>query len=305
MTQEIFSQNLRQLRTQKGLTQEQLANILGVSIQSVSRWECGNTLPDVMLLPEIARLYGVTVDDLYRADPRGYPNYAQRLLAVYEASGRTEDFLSAEQEFQRMQAEDMTADDFRSWGVLYHYMTKHCAAQAQQKLEQAMRHPQVPEQVFTAAAQQKIALLCDLGKGHQEAARYDAALAASPADYKLWLLCAAAHEFAGEYEKALDVVTRGLEKFPEKASLYVHAGDICRAMQRYEEAFSYWQQALALNSEFLDAAYSMGFCYEELGRYGDAHRVWTGLVRELDRRGLVIEREFPAKLAENCLKKTE
>ena len=97
MRSETFSRNLRRLRQEKNLTQEQLANMLGVSTQSISRWECGNTLPDVMLLPEIAQLYGVTIDDLYRKEITGYPSYAQRLLAVYEASGRAEDFLAAEE----------------------------------------------------------------------------------------------------------------------------------------------------------------------------------------------------------------
>ena len=303
MNSEIFSRNLRRLRLQKNLTQEQLANLLGVSVQSVSRWECGNTLPDVMLLPVIAKLYGVTVDDLYRADARGYPSYAQRLLAVYEASGRTEDFLAAEQEFARMSASERTADDLRSWGVLYHYMMKHSAIQAQRKLEQAMLHPDVTEQVFSSAAQQKIVLLCDQGKGHEEAQRYDRELAADPNDYRRWLLCTAAHEYAGAYEQALDVVRKGLERFPEKASLYIHAGDICRSLRRYEDAFSYWNKALELDSSFLDAMYSMGFCYEELERYQEAHDIWTELVRELDRRGLVIEREYPARMAENCLRR--
>ncbi len=303
MNSEIFSRNLRRLRLQKNLTQEQLANLLGVSVQSVSRWECGNTLPDVMLLPVIAKLYGVTVDDLYRADATGYPSYAQRLLAVYEASGRTEDFLAAEQEFARMSASERTADDLRSWGVLYHYMMKHCALLAQRKLEQAMLHPDVTEQVFSSAAQQKIVLLCDQGKGHEEAQRYDRELAADPNDYRRWLLCTAAHEYAGAYELALDVARKGLERFPEKASLYIHAGDICRSLRRYEDAFSYWNKALELDSSFLDAMYSMGFCYEELERYQEAHDIWTELVRELDRRGLVIEREYPARMAENCLKR--
>lgn len=303
MSSEIFSRNLRRLRLQKKLTQEQLANLLGVSVQSVSRWECGNTLPDVMLLPVIAKLYGVTVDDLYRADAKGYPNYAQRLLAVYEASGRTEDFLAAEQEFARMSASERTADDLRSWGVLYHYMMKHSAIQAQRKLEQAMLHPDVTEQVFSSAAQQKIVLLCDQGKGHEEAQRYDRELAADPNDYRRWLLCTAAHEYAGAYERALDVARKGLERFPEKASLYIHAGDICRSLRRYEDAFSYWNKALELDSSFLDAMYSMGFCYEELERYQEAHDIWTELVRELDRRGLVIEREYPARMAENCLRR--
>lgn len=65
----MLTENLKRLRCEKGLTQEQVAHRLGVSPQSVSRWECAATLPDVMLLPELARLYGVTVDDLYRHHP--------------------------------------------------------------------------------------------------------------------------------------------------------------------------------------------------------------------------------------------
>ena len=303
MNNELFSRNLRRLRLQKKLTQEQLANRLGVSVQSVSRWECGNTLPDVMLLPVIAKLYGVTVDDLYREDATGYPSYAQRLLAVYEASGRTEDFLAAEQEFARMPEKELTADDLRAWGVLYHYMMKHSALQAQRKLEQAMVHPDVSEQVWSSAAQQKIVLLRDQGRGHEEAERYDRELAADPGDHRRWLLCTAAYAYAGEHEKALDVARKGMARFPEKASLYIHAGDICRSLHRYEEAFAYWRKAQELDSSYLDAMYSMGFCHEELGQYQQAHDVWTELVRVLDRRGLVIEREYPARMAEQCLKR--
>ena len=60
---QLFSKNLKRLRTEKNYTQEEAAQILGVTAQTVSRWECGTTLPDVMLLPEIAKLYCVTVDD--------------------------------------------------------------------------------------------------------------------------------------------------------------------------------------------------------------------------------------------------
>ena len=305
MNSEGFSRNLRRLRSEKNLTQEQLANILGVSIQSVSRWECGNTMPDIMLLPVIAKLYGVTIDDLYREEARGYPSYAQRLLAVYEASGRSEDFLAAEQAFSRMSPNELTADDLRSWGVLYHYMMQHSAVQAQQKLEQAMQHPEVSDQVYSSAAQQKIMLLCDQGKGSEAAAEYERRLADAPVNPILWVLCTAAYEFIGNYEKALDIAERGIEQFPGSASLHVHAGDICRALKRYDTAFSYWRKALALDSTYLDALYSMGFCYEELERYEDAYCVWIDLVRELDSRGLVINRAYPAKMAEKCKQKIQ
>lgn len=302
MTNKLFSQNLRRLRIDKGLTQEQLAGILGVGVQSVSRWECANTLPDVLLLPEIARLYGVTVDDLYREDARGYPSYAQRLLAVYEASGRSEDFLAAEQEFYRTSTNKLSADDLRSWGVLYHYMMQQCARLAQQKLEEAMRHPEVSEQVYSSAAQQKIALLCDQGKGREEAAGYDRALAQAPGDARLWLLCTAAHEFAGEQEQALEVALNGLQRFPNSPALHIHAGDICRELKQYDEAFAHWRKALKLDPSHLDAVYSMGFCYEELGQYQNAYRVWTELEKELNRRGLVLECALPTKQAALCRK---
>lgn len=60
-----FCKNLKRFRLAKNLTQEQVAQALGVSAQSVSRWECNTTLPDVTMLPKIAGLYCVTIDALF------------------------------------------------------------------------------------------------------------------------------------------------------------------------------------------------------------------------------------------------
>lgn len=59
-----FGENLKTLRLSKKFTQEQVAEYLGVSAQSVSRWECGATMPDIMLLPQIARLFSTSTDEL-------------------------------------------------------------------------------------------------------------------------------------------------------------------------------------------------------------------------------------------------
>ncbi len=61
-----FANNLKKFRLQKEYTQEQVADILGVSSHTVSRWECNTTLPDVTILPEIAKLYCVSIDDMYK-----------------------------------------------------------------------------------------------------------------------------------------------------------------------------------------------------------------------------------------------
>ena len=57
-----LGENMRKLRLAKDLTQEQLAMELGVSPQTVSRWEGGASYPDVELLPEIAGYFDVSVD---------------------------------------------------------------------------------------------------------------------------------------------------------------------------------------------------------------------------------------------------
>lgn len=56
--------NLKELRTKKGLTQEQLAYEFGVSSQSISRWENGSTYPDIVMLPVIASYFNVSIDAL-------------------------------------------------------------------------------------------------------------------------------------------------------------------------------------------------------------------------------------------------
>lgn len=55
---------MQALRKEQGWTQEQLAERVGVSRRTVSRWETGSNLPDLSLLPELADLYGVELREL-------------------------------------------------------------------------------------------------------------------------------------------------------------------------------------------------------------------------------------------------
>lgn len=64
----LLGENLKGLRKKKGLTQEQLADVLGVSPQAVSRWESEATYPDIAMLPAIANYFDVTLDDLIGMD---------------------------------------------------------------------------------------------------------------------------------------------------------------------------------------------------------------------------------------------
>lgn len=59
-----IGENIRRLRLARGMTQEQLSEVFGVSPQAVSRWENGSACPDVTMLPGIAMFFDTTADDI-------------------------------------------------------------------------------------------------------------------------------------------------------------------------------------------------------------------------------------------------
>lgn len=64
----LIGDNIKSLRKSKDITQEQLAEMLSVSCQSVSRWESGICYPDMELLPMLAEIFEITVDKLLGVD---------------------------------------------------------------------------------------------------------------------------------------------------------------------------------------------------------------------------------------------
>lgn len=56
---------IRELRKQRGITQEQLAESIGISFQAVSKWENNIALPDITLVPVLASYFGVSIDELF------------------------------------------------------------------------------------------------------------------------------------------------------------------------------------------------------------------------------------------------
>ena len=75
-----FSNNLARLRKERKLTQEKLAETLGVSFQAVSKWETAQTYPDIELFPRLAEILATSIDSLlgYVPTKRSVTNYQNR-----------------------------------------------------------------------------------------------------------------------------------------------------------------------------------------------------------------------------------
>lgn len=87
---------IRHFRGQHGMTQEQLAEQLGISHQSVSKWESGATIPDVMLFPELARIFQVSIDDIFGYVNSGDVQDVQNILMKIEEEAEKTDLPAAE-----------------------------------------------------------------------------------------------------------------------------------------------------------------------------------------------------------------
>ena len=60
----MLADNLVMLRNLKGLTQEQVAEVIGISRQSYAKWEQGETIPDIEKCDKLAKFYGISIDAL-------------------------------------------------------------------------------------------------------------------------------------------------------------------------------------------------------------------------------------------------
>ena len=75
-----MANRLTALRKQRGLSQEQLAEKLGVSRQAVSKWERAEASPEIENLSSLAKLYGITIDELVNGAPAAHENTYTNIL---------------------------------------------------------------------------------------------------------------------------------------------------------------------------------------------------------------------------------
>ncbi len=90
---QTIGQRIRELRKKNDLTQEKLADYLGVSYQAVSKWECGVSSPDLALIRPLTKLLHVTADELLGigADPdERFAELAERYKATYTSGDLAE-----------------------------------------------------------------------------------------------------------------------------------------------------------------------------------------------------------------------
>jgi transcriptional regulator with XRE-family HTH domain len=115
-----ISENLKRLRRSKDITQEALADILDVSAQSVSRWECGENFPDITLLPAIANFFDVSTDVLLGMDELRDSKRVEEAQAKTDELARNWNYQSKAEDILSMWSE-LARDMPNNWEVQVSY----------------------------------------------------------------------------------------------------------------------------------------------------------------------------------------
>ena len=302
---DTFSKNLKRLRTARALTQEQAALALGVSPQTVSRWECASTQPDITMLPAIARLYGVTIDDLYREQSLAYENYAQRLASIFESTLQPEDFIAADREFRHLLNTGAPShQDLRLYGILYQNMMYVCMGKARELFDRVLQAGPDPDPAaYWSTRRQKGHFLWEIGRNQENIDEFLPLVEGGSTELQDWICLIQAYTFAEDHASAWHWTQLANERFPENATLHIYTGNLLRSMNRCDEAFRHWQRARELEPDWLDAAWSIAECHEELGRYEQAAAAYDTIVSELTRLGFTEELGLPRHKANLCREK--
>lgn len=302
----IFPDNLKKLRLQKNLTQEQVAEILGVSAQTVSRWERSITCPDIMLLPEIAKLYCVTVDDLFKENPSAYDNLFQRLACVYEKTKQPEDFIRADMEFKNMiKTAECSLEDVRVYALIHQFMMGYCKNKARDLYNEALeKGKNSPDKSYWLTKYAKANFSVITGCADEFIAEQTETVNRNPDNADELCVLIRTMYYAKRYSEGYELFTKAKRKFTHTGNLYLVGGDVCNKLERYEEAFENWDKAISLNDGFsLDGKYSKANCYEQLGEYQKAYNIRLEIIKELKENGYDIEAVSEEKRAQACLEK--
>lgn len=300
----LFSTNMKKYRLQQGLTQEQVAETLKVNPQTVSRWECGTTMPDVLALPEIARLYAVTIDDLFKSGNSAYRNYADRLAAVYEKTKSVDDFYAAEAEYRKM-IRTGKMDIWDKWGYanLLDEMRTYCTGQAIKWYENILKEDGSEEPyVYSRVRSLYSGLMIDIGKGNAVIEKQESIVKKNPANAKEIGFLMELYCRTGDYSKVIELYSDTQHRNISDWTIYYFVAEAKRFTGKYSEAVTLYEKCGELGTDFHDEIEALAFCYEEMGDKEKAYEKYMEMSRLLRSEGYEEDAEAYEKMAEELNK---
>ena len=262
---------IKSLRLAAYMTQEQLAQQLGVSAQAVSKWESGTNMPDIQMLPDLSVIFGVTIDDLFAMTDecrmKRIENMIENVRMIPES-----DFRNSERYLNScLGKEELDAEATLLLAMLYNKRANEYHDLARPLAREALRKIPGRKDAFSAVFDAEGGPYMDWNCVNHAAMidffREELEKHAEDIRYYFWLLdlliadCRTAE--AREYAERM----RNVE-YSYHYEMYM--GSICQAECDLPGAMAWWQKMVDHSPEKWQVWFEYGSFMAKLGRYDTA-----------------------------------
>lgn len=321
MTIELGKQ-IKNLRIEKGVTQEGLAKYLGVSYQAVSKWENNVTAPDIQLLPKLSVYFGVTIDELFVIPSEVQMDRIENMLEN-ERIISSEVFNSSVNFLENIIKDDMKNHKaYYLLGALYNHRAENDHRKASNYIKEALKYSPYNKEYHCGLIHAEKGAFCDeyynrhddLIKYYEEFVKRHPAYWSGYLFYLDQLISDRCYDKAkevlekirkiehtcldymyegdielnlGNVDKALKLWNKGVDEFPKDWRAYISRGDRRVRLGQYEEALKDYEKSMELQEKppILDPLEFMAKIYENLGKHDKA-------VEALQREISILQGEY-------------
>lgn len=313
---------IKRLRNEQGVTQDALAEYLGISYQAVSKWETGTTLPDITLLPKLAVFFGVRIDELFSVN---HEDELERIDVMLQKEAMTDQNYSYAKRILdgilRENPKDVEA--MKRYARVYLAKTNTDLLTAGQMLEKAMELAPLDEAIYSlyrgvrGGSEYKqhsdndwFIRVCEpYAKKYPQNIGLHRMLIEAMVSKKYFdraeeLLRAV--KFAGEnkYMKKVFLGDIALAKGDEAKAKEIwdsipetdwqgqyEAGERFNRLNEYERAIECFNNAYEaqIAPRKMDMMYSLAFLYKKLGRFAEAKKEWELIAEGLRNEYCMVE----------------
>lgn len=297
-----IGRNIKRLRKEREMTQENLAAALQVSYQAISKWENGTSDPDIMLLPHIAEIFEISLDELFQKNMKAYPNLSERYCSIYDCNRTYENFLRAEAESRKLIESGKSTDmDLRNRGILFQFCGYQFINEAEKLFKQVLDQ-QKKDDTYYRTLGQFVSHRHRLNRNKENIQEFEELIQKYPQDMHFYYMLITSYLHDNRTEDAWKLAKLCLDQEPENAYVLHYAGNVMYHMEHFEEALNYWQHSYKTNPELCDNLYSIAELYEQQGNKKQAIEMYNTILQWLQEREYDIEAEG---LRKKIMKKAE
>ncbi len=304
---------IKKLRMDSKITQEEVAEYLGISFQAVSKWETGTTMPDITLLPKIADFFGVRIDDLFSVD---HEDELKRIEESLTYGLSEQSYLYAKRVLDAsLQDDPDNVCALKLYAKLHLKKTNDDLLEAGRMLERAMKRSPLDEEIFGLYRTVRGGGVYEAHSGDDWFIRVCEPYAEKfPQNSRLIVILIEAMIRQRYFEKAekyinllqldkneeylcqiylgdLELARGNLDNakaiwnaVSENDSMgQYEAGERFNRINEYDRAIQCFKNAFqaATPPRYLDAIYSLAFLYTKLGRKNEAIEAWQLIMNTL------------------------